>query len=96
MTAHLETVDSADALLARLAEVSANLTRYIEDRAWEIARPRIAATEHEAREQMADFAGVVADLRAHIAALEQQIRDLTHPTVGSTAGLASLTVEVAP
>jgi DNA segregation ATPase FtsK/SpoIIIE-like protein len=58
-----------DDVTARLLEITANLNAYIEARAAEIAAPRIAAAEEQAKRE-------VADLKAQHASEIQRLEDL--------------------
>ena len=78
-------------LAQALAETTANLDAYIERRAQEIAAPRIAAIEHDARERIAEVerqsafdrqraSDLEAELRRHITALERRVQQLREET----------------
>lgn len=58
----------------RLAETTANLDAYIEQRAQAIAAPRIAAAEKQARERIADLERKAADDRQRASDLVAELR----------------------
>jgi DNA-binding GntR family transcriptional regulator len=58
----------------RLAETTANLDAYIERRAQEIAAPRIAAVEQQARKQIADLNKKAIAARQRASDLEAELR----------------------
>ena len=79
-------LDPLGPLVIRLERTIANLDAYIEQRAREIANPRIAATEQDAAEQVANAEqerdqrqqrseDLVAELRRQLRALERQLTD---------------------
>jgi transcriptional regulator with XRE-family HTH domain len=61
-------------LVRTLAETTANLDAYIERRAQEIAAPRIAAVEQQAREQIADLNKKAIAARQRASDLEAELR----------------------
>ena len=61
-------------LTETLREVAANLDAYIERRAQEIAAPRIAAVEQQAREQIADLNKKAIAARQRASDLEAELR----------------------
>lgn len=65
---------TADSLAAALEATTANLAAFIEQRAAEIANPRIAAAEQAAADAVADLEGRHAAERERWTALEAEFR----------------------